>query len=140
MLTLLFTFLPLLAFAEGIAVIIHPDNKDQSFSQRELREIFLKRNRYWKNHQLIKCYLPERRLNSFQKTLEYLVETDYTRWTLHWERMRNLNAIHPPRYASDEIYILKKITKDINAIGVVSLELLKGKIREKVRIVYQKKY
>jgi hypothetical protein len=122
------------AQGETLVWIVHPENRIQSIDESQAHDFLLKKKTAWPNGDPVHLYIPANESDSFKGLIKNICGMSLDDWDSYWLK-EGMTGQTPPKTISDDIIILRIVSKDVNAIGIVPEESIRGEMREKIRVV-----
>ena len=120
---------------DGTLVIVHPENPASALSRDEVKSYLLQKAANWPDGEPVRLLLPDHDSPVFQSVLRVL-DMDQIQWDGYWERQQAYGHF-APKTVSDELVIVRDVSKDLHALGVIAASTLSGALGGKVKVVFK---
>jgi hypothetical protein len=126
-----------LAYSSDVLVIVNADNPIQEVGLIQIKNILLQKENTWRSGQIIHCIFPLRDSATFQNLLRGLFDMDESQWDNFWSSQL-IQGKRPPKSA-DDIVIVRGVTKDLNALGVIGEKSFRGTAKDRAKVIFRLK-
>lgn len=106
------------SFAEKIFFVVHSENALEKLSTKDAKDIVLKNVKHWQNGEEIQVILPNGK--TFPKIRGNFLNMSQFKWETYWGEKTLTSGTLPPKIISNNILILKNISKNPNVLGVLT--------------------
>ena len=120
-------------YAKGLYFIVHPSNNDKNFEFKKTKDIIFKKIKKWENGQNIDIFLPD--IPDFYSFLEKNIGMDLLKWEIYWGKETLKTGIKPPLLLKSELFIIRTVSKNKRALGVISQKRFNDKLKKSVKVV-----
>ena len=120
------------------AVVVHASNKTTATGDAAkaiVKKLFLKDLSQWPDGSDAKVYAREStspEQAAFRQDVLGMTEAELAR---HWLKLKSMNGTTPPKEVETDRMVLKYVAKNPSALGVVSVDAIKG--RDDVRVLFE---
>jgi ABC-type phosphate transport system substrate-binding protein len=120
------------------AVIVHVDNKlteSGDAARAVVKKLFLKDLSQWPDGAEAKAYAREAKSEAQSAFRQQVLDMSEAELARHWLKLKSMNGTTPPKEVDSDRLVLKYVSKNQSAFGIVDIATAKG--AEGVRTLFE---
>ncbi|MBT4792062.1 MAG: hypothetical protein HON90_10860 [Halobacteriovoraceae bacterium] len=122
-----------LASAKTFYFVVHPKNTEPAIELERAKNIILKKIKRWDSGNKIQVFLPDG--SSFPHILKGVFNMDTFRWEEYWGEETLRTGMKPPLRLKSELSIIRNISKNKKAFGILSDTKFNIENNKKLKVV-----
>ncbi|MBT4761602.1 MAG: hypothetical protein HOO06_07900 [Bdellovibrionaceae bacterium] len=113
--------------------LVHPKNLQSELVIKKAKNIILKKNHFWDNGSSIKVFMPNH--DAFPVIIDKILGMDQLDWEEYWGKQKLQTGSAPPKILKSELAIIRNISKNKKAIGIITDSNYNDSIKKIVRVI-----